>query len=141
MNNMQVNFLGIILATVAQFIMGWVWYGPLFGKLWGKIHGFDKLSKEVQQKMMKAMAPFYGLQLLVTVVTAAVLSVVLTNLPAWNAYTLAGLLWLGFVVPTQVSGVIFGGTESKWIASKIAVQAGGALACLLVAAFVLSIFK
>ena len=138
---MELNYLAIILAAIAQFLVGWIWYGPIFGKLWGKIHGFDKLSKEVQQKMMKAMTPFYGLQLLVTIVTTVVLSIVHTILPDWSIFMLAGLLWLGYVVPTQVSGVIFGGTESKWIASKIAVQAGGALACLLAAAFVLTIVK
>jgi hypothetical protein len=137
---MELNYLAIIAATVAQFVMGWIWYGPFFGNLWGKIHGFDKLSKEVQLKMMKAMAPFYGLQLLVTIITTVVLSILLTALPDWNMFALAALVWLGFVVPTQVSGVIFGGTEGKWILSKIAVQAGGALAFLLVAAFILNLF-
>ncbi len=137
---MEINYLAVIAATVAQFVVGWIWYGPIFGKLWGQIHGFDKLSKEVQQKMMKEMGPFYGLQLLVTVVTTVVLSIVHNNLPDWNFFTLAGLLWLGFVAPTQVSGVIFGGTQGKWIFPKIAVQAGGALACLLTAAVILSFF-
>lgn len=138
---MEINYLAVIAATVAQFIVGWIWYGPVFGKLWGQIHGFDKLPKEVQQKMMKEMGPFYGLQLLVTVVTTVVLSIVRNNLPDWNFFTLAGLLWLGFVVPAQVSGVIFGGTQGKWIFPKIAVQAGGALACFLTAAVVLSFFN
>lgn len=138
---MELNYPAIILATIAQFAVGFVWYGPIFGKLWGKIHGFDKLSKEVQQKMMKEMGPYYGLQLLVTVVTTVALSLVMTNLPEWNVFALAGLLWLGFVVPAQVSAVIFGGTDRKWIATKIALQAGGALTCLLVAALILNLIK
>jgi uncharacterized membrane protein len=121
---------------------GWILLardGPIFGKLWGQIHGFDKLSKQVQQEMMKKMGPFYGLQLLVTVIQTLVLALFLAALPQdWNAYGMAGFFWLGFVVPAQVSGVIFGGTEGKWILKKIAVQAGGALVCLQVAAAVLS---
>jgi hypothetical protein len=42
-----------------------------------------------------------------------------------------------FVVPCLVSAVIFGGTEKKWIPTKIALQAGAALCCLEIAATVL----
>lgn len=135
---MQLNYFAILIATVLQFACGFVWYGPIFGNLWGKIHGFDKLSKAVQQKMMKAMGPFYALQFLVTLVTTFVLALFIDVLPhSWNAYALAGFFWLGFVVPTQISSVVFGGTEPKWMVKKVAVQAGASLLCLEVAAVVL----
>ena len=137
---MELNYLAIILATIVQFILGAVWYGPLFGKLWGRIHGFDKLSKDVQDKMVKAMAPFYGIQFLVTVMTTVVLAILIENLPDWNVLVLALFLWLGFVLPAQVSAVIFGGTEGKWIAPKIALQAGGSLLFMFAAVLVLSFF-
>lgn len=135
---MELNYLAILVATFLQFVCGAVWYGPVFGKLWGKIHGFDKLSKEVQQKMMKEMGPLYGIQLLVTLITTFVLAIFMAYIPGdWNSYAMAGFLWLGFVVPAQVSAVLFGGTENKWIVKKITIQAGGSLMCLLVAAAVL----
>lgn len=134
---MHLNYLSVLIATVVQFAIGAVWYSVFFGKLWGKIHGFDKLPKETQQKMMKAMGPFYALQAFVTLVTAFVLALFITYLPLWNAYAMAGFFWLGFVVPTQVSSVIFGGTESKWIFPKIAVQAGASILCLEAAAAVI----
>lgn len=28
------------MAALSSFIVGWIWYGPLFGKLWMKLHGF-----------------------------------------------------------------------------------------------------
>ncbi len=134
---MHLNYLSVLIATIVQFAIGAVWYSVFFGKLWGKIHGFDKLPKETQQKMMKAMGPFYALQAFVTLVTAFVLALFITYLPLWNAYAMAGFFWLGFVVPTQVSSVIFGGTESKWIFPKIAVQAGASILCLEAAAAVI----
>lgn len=130
---MQLNYLTIFLATVAQFAVGFVWYGPLFGALWGKIHGFDKLPKETQDKMMKEMGPLYGAQFFVTLITSLVLYIFITNLPGWNVYGIAGFFWLGFVAPTQVSSVIFGGTEKQWVLKKIAVMAGASLVCLQVA--------
>lgn len=137
---MQLNFVAIIVAGVVQFILGAVWYSFLFGKLWGEIHGFNKLPKEVQQKMMKEMGPFYGVQAIVTLITTVILALFITNLSAWNPYAMAGFFWIGFVVPTQVSAVIFGGTESKWIVKKIAVQAGASLICLEAAAAILHAF-
>ncbi len=137
---MQINYLAILLATVVQFIIGAIWYSVLFGKLWGKIHGFDKLPKEVQQQMMKAMGPFYGLQALMTLLTSFVLAIFITYLPDWNPYAMAGFFWIGFIVPAQVSAVIFGGTEGKWILKKIAVQAGAALLCLEAAAAIIYFF-
>lgn len=134
---MYFNPIAILVATVVQFICGAVWYGPIFGGLWGRIHGFDKLSKEVQQKMMKEMGPIYGVQFFVTILTAAVLGLFVASLPqGWSVYGMAGFFWLGFTVPAQVSAVLFGGTPSEWIMKKIAVQAGGSLLCLEAAAFV-----
>lgn len=134
------NILALVLATTGQFIVGFVWYGPIFGKLWGQMHGFDKLSEKVQKEMMAKMGPWYALQLAVTLVTTIVLALLIPVVATYTAYELAALLWIGFVVPTQVSGVVFGGTESQWMFKKIAVQAGASLACLLVAVAVLTAF-
>lgn len=134
---MTINILAVTLATIAQFVVGALWYSVLFGKLWGRIHGFDKLSKETQKEMMSKMGPFYGLQLLVTIVSAVVLNKLVLILPNYSIFTLTLLIWLGFIIPAQVSAVIFGGTEPKWIAKKILVMAAGALACLLVGAAVI----
>ena len=135
---MKINYLAILVATAVQFAIGAVWYSVFFGKLWGKIHGFDKLPKETQQKMMKEMGPFYGIQAFVTLITSTVLWIFITYLPHdWNVYALAGFFWLGFVVPTQVSAVIFGGTEGKWILKKVSVQAGASLLCLEAAAIII----
>lgn len=134
---MQLDILAIIVATFAQFVVGAIWYMGLFAKIWGKIHHFEQYSKEEQKKMMKEMPPFYAMQLAVTFLTTIVLAIVLQRVPDWNAYNVAALLWAGFIVPTQVSAVIFGGTEGKWIITKIAVMAGGALACVMTATVIL----
>lgn len=135
----EVNYAAIGLAAVLQFVFGAIWYTPVFGKLWGKIHGFDKQSPEVQKEMMKKMGPLLAAQFVVTVLTTAVLAVLLAGTTSnWSAYEFAGLCWLGFIVPTQVSAVLFGGTEPRWVVTKIFVMAGGSLGCMMIAAAVLS---
>lgn len=135
---MDINFLAVALATIAQFAFGAVWYMPIFGSLWGKIHGFDKLSKVEQKDAQKSMMPLLLVQLIGTLVTTLVLAKLIVLLPDYSVFILAVMVWLGFVVPTQVAAVIFGGTAPKWIVTKIAIMAGGSLACLLIAAAILN---
>lgn len=136
----DINLLAVLAATVAQFAVGYTWYGPIFGKLWGKMHGFDKLPKAKQQEMMAEMGPWYGAQLLVTILTAFVVVKLSVLFPDYSLYTLVSLIWIGFLVPAQASNAIFGGTETKWMLKKIVVQSFGSLACLLVAVAVVQLF-
>jgi hypothetical protein len=131
--------LAVFFATIAQFITGAIWYTPLFGKLWGKIHGFDKLDKKTQEKMMSQMGPIFGVQLLFTVITSVFLTMLKIMMPDISLYQTTAMIWLGFVVPAQVSGILFGGTEYKWMLPKALVMAGGSLVSLLVGAAVVTI--
>ncbi len=137
---MYINYLAVLVATVVQFIIGAVWYMPLFGKLWGDIHGFDQNSPEAQEAMKKGMPPLLITQFVMTLITSLVFALLLNGFPAdWNIYGLAFFYWLGFVFPTQVAGVIFGGTRPGWILKKIAVMGGASLLCFEALALVLKI--
>ncbi len=135
------NFTAVLLATVAMFGIGAVWYMGPFSRIWGQMHGFDKLSKKEQKEAQAKMGPYYGAQIVVTILSAFTLAKLIYLFPDYSVYSFAALLWLGFVLPTQVSAVIFGGTEPKWIVKKISIMAGEALAHLLVAAWVISIIQ
>ena len=37
----QLNWLAILVATVAAFALGGVWYGPVFGKAWQRLVGIS----------------------------------------------------------------------------------------------------
>ena len=133
----SVNLTAVLVADVAMFVVGAIWYMPLFRNLWGKIHGFDKYDKKTQDEMRKGMMPYLVVQFLLGLTTAYVLAHVIGAFPENNAYELAVWMWLGFVVPIQIGAVIFGGTEPKWMVKKSLVMAGGSLATLLVAAWVI----
>ena len=137
-----INYAAILVASVVQFVIGAIWYTPVFGKVWGKIHGFDKVSPAEQKMMMKEMPPFLVVQLLSTIVTTFVFALLASEFPSsWDIYVLAGLFWLGFVVPTQVGAVVFGGTPTKWMLTKIGIMAGGSFLCLQTAAAVLKMMQ
>lgn len=134
---LEINYAAIAVAAVAQFIVGGIWYMPLFGGLWGKIHGFETFSPEAQAEMKKGMLPLLVAQFLLGLLTAGVLGLFYASLPQdWNVFGMAGFFWLGFMLPTNVSAVLFGGTAPKWVTAKILVSAGGSLACMMAAATV-----
>ena len=56
---MENNFLSIIVASFSTLLVGFVWYGPLFGKIWMKENGF--VEEELKQGNMLKI---FGLTLL-----------------------------------------------------------------------------
>jgi hypothetical protein len=134
---MEVSIGAVLVATIVQFVVGAIWYMPLFGKLWGQMHGFDKLSKAEQKEAQSKMMPLMVTQFVFTILTVYVLAHFMTKLPQYSPYELVKWIWLGFFVPTHVSAVLFGGTDSKWVVKKILVLAFGSLVVLLAGAFTL----
>jgi hypothetical protein len=137
---MDVNIWAVVAATAAQFVVGMIWYTAVFGKMWGEIHGFNELSKEKQKELASKMGPFYAVQMLVTVLAAWGLAKLIVLLPDYSPYSLAAVLWVAFIVPTQYSSIAFGGTPSQWIVKKFMIEAFGSLACILVGAAVIQAF-
>lgn len=138
--DVNINVWAVLAAAAAMFVVGAFWYMVPFGKLWGKIHDFDKLSKKEQEAMRAKMGPWYGVQLVVTIISAYVLAMFIQLLPDQSPYYLAFLLWLGFVVPTEASAMIFGGSKPEYVWHKIFISIGESLIHLMVAAWVLGLF-
>lgn len=36
----SINYWAVLVSAFCAFFIGWIWYGPLFGKLWMKLNGF-----------------------------------------------------------------------------------------------------
>ena len=98
-------------------IIGFAWYSPMvLGKPWMKEKGY---TAESLKKEQKKMGPFYGVSFVLSLVMAYVLTHVMVFGQAYMHTTLfsSGLssafwMWLGFVMPVQVTSQIFG--EKNW---------------------------
>ena len=137
---MEVSIGPVLAATVAMFAVGAFWYSVPFRQKWSQIHGFDKLSKKEQQSLMADMGATYAVQLFVTLISAYVLLHCMNAMPEIASYKVAFWLWLGFVMPSQVSAVLFSRTEKQYKYQQICIMAGEALLRLLVAAWVIRLF-
>ena len=142
---MSVNYLAILVAGIAMMIVGSIWYGPLFGKTFIASMGWDKISKEEQDKMKKGMIGNYVLQFIFSLVTIWVLAVVLhyfrivrTDLSGTVAGLHVALLaWVGFYLPVKCGEKLWTGKMDKmlWI------DLGHFLVSLVVAGLILGMWK
>ncbi len=46
MKELKINYLAVLVAVVLQFVLGFLWYGPLFGEPWMEMVGLDMATVE-----------------------------------------------------------------------------------------------
>jgi hypothetical protein len=109
-----VNWIAIVVATVATFILGGLWYGPLFGKMW--MAGSGMTEEKAKQGNP---ARTFGVSFVLQFVAAVILAMFIGPDATLRFATLAGLaVGLGWVATGL--GVIYLFEQrplSHWIAN------------------------
>ena len=106
MPDVTIDWVGVIVATLASMVIGAIWYGPLFGKRWFALIG--KTREELQGNA--------GIGYGIAIVGSFILSIVMTYVTQWGAAEGFGegaivgiVMWAGFLISTQVTGMVFEG--------------------------------
>jgi hypothetical protein len=81
----NINFLAVIVATLSTFVVGWLWYGPLFGNTWMKAVGLSE--EDLQQGNM---GKIFGLAFLFEFIMAFNLAMFFYGSPESEAAITAG---------------------------------------------------
>jgi hypothetical protein len=138
--DLNINLLAVLLAVVANFILGFLWYTPLFGNAWAKELGFDMTVKPPASVMVRGMAIMVIGNFLLAYVFAH-------NIAAWTyvpgmdsmspivkILNASVFTWLGFYLPGDLSRVAWekGSWKLFWI------NTGYHFLMLLVAATILT---
>jgi len=140
MEEMHINMMAILVAVVANFILGFIWYTPLFGKAWAKENGFDISIKPTGGEMAKGMIFMVIGNFLMAYVFAH-------NNAAWSfvpgmkeASALSIILnstiftWLGFYLPVDLNAVAW--ERKSW--KLFGINTGYHFMMLLVASVILT---
>lgn len=67
---MEVNFLAVVLAAVATFFMGFLWYTVFFGKIWQKEIGMKDGGKADPPNMGKLLVGSFIIELVMAYLLA-----------------------------------------------------------------------
>ena len=82
----NINWLSVLAAAVSTFLVGGIWYGPIFGKAWMKEFGFS------EEDLKKRSAPkTFGLSLLLAFFAALILEMFIGPEADLMFGTMAGL--------------------------------------------------
>lgn len=146
----SIIFLALAGAVIAA-IVGTIWYMPNtpMGKLHMRYLGFDKLSKEEQDRKIEEAKPHmwksYALQMLLSLLTSFAVVFVITlsvrnGVPFSTAILFPLSSWLCFVVPTVGSALLWGNCERSLAWKKFFSDSLSILVTILLTAFLTSFF-
>jgi hypothetical protein len=100
-----INWIAVIVTTVAVMMIGMTWYTVLFGKAWQRLNGFsDEKVKQLQAARPPAI--FLGGMLVSYLVMATVMAMMLNAFGVRHPLTglaVGGSLWVGVALPLGVT--------------------------------------
>ncbi|MBK5278900.1 MAG: DUF1761 domain-containing protein [Bacteroidia bacterium] len=140
MEEMNINMMAILVAVAANFVLGFIWYTPLFGKAWAKEMGFDTSVKPSGGEMAKGM-------IFMVIGNFFLAYVFAHNIAAWSFVPgmdemskTASIMnttiftWLGFYLPVDIGIVTW--EKKSW--KLFGINTGYHFVMLLVAAIILT---
>jgi hypothetical protein len=105
MNSLKINYLAVLVSIVWLFVLGFLWYGPLFGEPWMKMVGLTMAEVEANPPG----ASIWIANIIGSGIPVLVLAYFFTKLDVRSAMT--GLLYgflIGFcfnLMPSIVNGL------------------------------------
>ena len=134
----DVNWWAVIVCAVLSMVIGFIWYGPLFSKPWGRITGWT--SEKTAALPRGKMATSYILAFVAAFIIASVLAIALlaTNADGIGDGIIAAVvLWVGLTGATIGVNMVF---ERRPL-SLFGIEAGYHLITLIVYSIVLSAWQ
>ena len=134
----HVNYVAVIVATIAAFVLGWLWYSPLlFYKPWMRLRGKDPVAAMAGAKMPMGKLV---IELLRCFVLSYVIArfVTLLGISSWMMAVHFGfMVWLGFPVIILTGSVLWENIPWK----VAAIHAGDWLVKMLVIAIIVTVMR
>ena len=138
---LQINYIAILVTVVANFILGFIWYTPLFGKAWARELGFDLTIKPTGGELAKGMIIMVIGNFLMAYVLAHN-NAAWTYVPGMDQMPAIGTIlnsavftWLGFYLPVDLNAVAW--EKKSW--KLFWINTGYHLVMLLVADTILTL--
>jgi len=142
MPNIHINMVAILHFFSPNFVLGFIWYTPLFGKVWGKEMGFNMDQKPPTSVFVRGL-------IFMIIGNFFMAFVFAHNIAAWDPTTwglppspmsrmstvmsASVFTWLGFYVPVDLNTVAWEGRSWK----LFFINTGYHFVSVLLAAFIL----
>lgn len=138
MPNIQINYLAVLVAAIAAFALGALWYSPiLFAKQWMKAHGHTEADA---LEMRKSANRAYLVTFLCQLVIALVLAILIEMIGIYRGIggiKLGALCWLGFAATIGLTSQVFSNKRLAVYVIDVAYQ----LVYLVLMGWILAIWR
>jgi hypothetical protein len=138
---MEINVLAVVVCAALSMVIGYIWYGPLFGKKWMHLTGMDTMTPEECKQKQKAAGPLYIVQFLLTLFQVYILAGYLGGLKDVSGLRQSLLIWAAFIMPIVAGSCMWNNDSRKNIWTRFSIQAGYQLVLFVVFSLILSYWK
>lgn len=118
----NINYLAVVVAAIGSMVLGSIWYGPLFGKVWMKLSGMGNMTPEQMAEGKKNMTKNYAWQFVSSAVMAYVMSLVVSAFGAGDFFSgvqVGFWIWLGFAAAASLGMMFWEGKPKKlWMVNN-----------------------
>lgn len=128
------------ICSVVSSVLGYIWYGPVFGKLYASIMGMDMNNPEKMaqgKKMMPVMMLINFLGTFILFYAFSFAAAILVNPNFLKGIMIFALfIWAGFLIPMVISNSLWSGKSPKMSLQLFLIGAAYQLISILLAGFV-----
>ncbi len=100
-------WIGILAAAAAGFVIGGIWYGPLFGKMWMAARGVSPESAQDGMNMPLIFGTTFLLNLWMAFMLTHLFGTYDAEVDPHHKLMIAGIAAIGFVIPAMAVNYLF----------------------------------
>ena len=137
----HINYFAVLACAILSMVIGAIWYGPLFGRIWSKMSGVDPDDLEAIKKLQKAARPMYLIQFILTLFQVFVFAWYAASIPSISVFSNAMLIWGAFIIPIVAGNAMWNNDSKDTAFARFFIQAGYQLILFVVFALVITFWK
>ena len=141
MPTIEINYLAVLVCGISAMVLGSIWYGPLFGKVWMRVNNVSPDDLEKRKEMQKSAGPLYVVQFVLTLLQAWIMAWYIGSMDSASGVHNAFGMWLAFIIPTVASACMWTNDSKKVSWTKFGMQAGYYLVLFVIFGLILGLWK
>jgi len=142
MFSVSINYFAVIISALVPMVVGFVWYGPLFGKkwLWANNVTPEQTAAAKNESMAKKLVPAFIAYLVMSYVLAQIIAHFLVT-TIWQSILFGIVIWLGLSAVTRYINYLWSIGDKLKNKTLFFFDAGYFLVSIVIMSIILSLWK
>lgn len=136
--NIVINYWAVLVCGVIAMFVGYLWYGPLFGKKWLEIIGANAQDLAAREKMQKSAGKLYVVQFVLVLFQVWVLAYFIQGWQEVSGVANALWIWAAFIMPTVAAASMWNNDSARVSWARFLLQTGYQLVVFVIFGLILA---